>query len=222
MKSLRRLTASIMASFEGVVGQLENHEALVTASIREAEQAASRARAQLARVQRDGAGLRKRVEELREQAALWEDRAKKSLTIDQERALECVRRRQRAATQAEKFEEQAHSHLKLERQLVADLRIVDDKLIALRQQRNIMRTRESRAEALKLIHSADSSVIGELDDIFDRWEARIVTCEDQSRGITAEDSDGLTEEFESAEEREKLLAILLSLQKESPNQSDPT
>jgi phage shock protein A len=219
MKSLRRLTASIVASFEGVVGQLENHEALVTAAIREAEQAASRARAQLARVQRDGAGLRKRVEELREQAALWEERAKKSSAIDKDRALECVRRRQRATIQAEKLEEQANNHIKLERQLIVDLRTVDDKLLALRQQRNIMRTRESRAEALKLIHSADSSFIGELDDIFDRWEARIVTCEDQSRGVVVDDMDGLTEEFESQEERDKLLAILLSLQGDVSNQS---
>lgn len=220
MKSLRRLTASIMASFEGVVGQLENHEALVTASIREAELAASRARAQLSRVQRDGAGLRKRIEELREQAGLWEDRAKKSLSIDQERALECVRRRQRASAHAEKLEVQAHDHLKLERQLAADLRIVDEKLIALRQQRNIMRTRESRAEALKLVHAADSSAIGELDDIFDRWEARIVTSEDQSRGISADDGDDLSEQFESQEEREKLIAELTSLQEEVLRQSN--
>lgn len=211
MNSLRRLTASIISSFEGVVGQLENHEALVTTAIREAEQAAGRAKAQLARVQKDGVAMRKRVEELREQAAVWEDRAKRIATQDEGKALECLRRRQRYLTQADKIEEQAVGHVKLERQLGADLAMVQEKLSGLRQQRNIMRTRESRAEALRVVHSIDSSTIGEIDDIFDRWEARITACEQHVDSSAPSETDELSVEFTSKEEEGELKAILHNL-----------
>lgn len=208
MKALRRLSASIMASFEGVVGQLENHEAVVTAAIREAEQAAGRAKAQLAHVKRDGEALEKRVSELRQQVTLWEDRAKRSRALDEEKALECLRRRQKALGQAEKLEEQHRTHQRLERQLKGDLGTVEEKLAALRQQRNLMRTRQSRAEALKLTSEIDSSAIGHIDEIFDRWEARIISSEEQSYAIEVDSGDELTESFVSEEERKELLSIL--------------
>lgn len=211
MNSLRRLTASIISSFEGVVGQLENHEALVTTAIREAEQAAGRAKSQLARVQKDGISMRKRVEELRDQATLWEDRAKRISSQDEAKALECVRRRQQYLTQAGKIEEQAAGHVKLERQLGADLAMVQEKLSGLRQQRNIMRTRESRAEALRVVHTIDSSTIGEIDDIFDRWEARIGACESHVDSTIQSEGDELTLEFTSTEQEGELKAILHSL-----------
>jgi len=215
MNSLRRLTASILSSFEGVIGQLENHEALVTTAIREAEQAAGRARAQLCRVQKDGLAMRTRVEELREQASTWEERAKRIATQDEAKALECVRRRQRHLAEAAKIEEQAVGHVKLERQLNADLAVVQEKLTALRHQRNIMRTRESRAEALRVVHSVDSSTIGEIDDIFDRWEARISACEHHVESSISSDVDELNQEFTSKEEEGELHAILKTLTNEN-------
>ena len=211
MNSLRRLTASIFSSFEGVIGQLENHEALVTTAIREAEHAAGRARAQLGRVQKDGVAMRKRVEELREQASVWEERAKRIAAQDQSKALECVRRRQRYLAEASKTEEQAIGHVKLERQLNADLGVVQEKLNALRQQRNIMRTRESRAEALRVVNTVESSTIGEIDDIFDRWEARISACEQHVESSAAGDFDELNHEFSSKEEEVQLQEVLANL-----------
>lgn len=211
MNSLRRLTATIMSSFEGVVGQLENHEALVTTAIREAEQSAGRAKAQLARVQKDGIAMRKRVEELREQGAVWEERAKRIASQDEAKAIECVRRRQRYLAQASQTEEQAVGHAKLERQLSVDLGVVQEKLNSLRQQRNIMRTRASRAEALRVVHSIDSSTIGEIDDIFDRWEARISACEMHVDSAVPSERDDLSNEFTSKEEDGELKELLRSL-----------
>lgn len=200
-----------MSSFEGVVGQLENHEALVTTAIREAEQALGRAKGQLARVRKDGLAMRQRVEELREQATVWEERAKRVASQDEAKAIECVRRRQRCLAQAAKTEDQAVGHLKLERQLTGDLGIVQEKLSSLRQQRNIMRTRASRAEALRVVQSVDSTTIGEIDDIFDRWEVRISACEDHAGSSASSEADELNVEFTSKEEEEELKALLQSL-----------
>ena len=159
--------------------------------------------------------MRKRADELREQAILWEDRAKRIANQDEAKAIECVRRRQRYLAQAAKVEEQAEGHSKLERQLNGDLNVVQEKLSSLRQQRNIMRTRASRAEALRVVQSVDSATIGEIDDLFDRWEARISACEDHAGSNVSPEADDLNVEFTSKEEEEELKALLQSLTHDS-------
>lgn len=146
---------------------------------------------------------------------MWEERAKRVASQDATKALECVRRRQRYLAQAGKIEEQAIAHIKLERQLNADLGVVQEKLSTLRQQRNIMRTRESRAEALRVVHSIDSSTIGEIDDIFDRWEARISACEAHVDSAIPSETDDLSIQYTLKEETEELHAILHALTSES-------
>jgi len=211
MKTLRRFTTSIISSFESVVGQLENHEALVSSAIRDAEQAAGRAKAQFLRVQKDGALLRHRLAEVEDGVKIWEERAKKCAGSDEVKALACLRRRETLKRQHMELHDQASRHAKLEKQLSGDLLIVQDKLTALRQQRNILRTRQSRAEALRLVQGVDSQAIGEIDDIFDRWEARIGACEEHSQYVSSGTEDHLSTEFQSAEEDARLRALLHEL-----------
>lgn len=211
MKSIRRIVTGLISSFEGIVGHLENHEALVTTAIHEAERASARAKAQLNRVHKDGQVLRAKITELQELSLLWEQRAKEIAAHDEQKAIECVRRRESHRAQAAKLEEQALAHVKLERQLNEDLAAIQEKLGALRQQRNILRTRESKAEALRAVHGIESSTLGEIDDIFDRWEARIVACESVAELSPAHTADILTEEFTSREQEAHLREILRSL-----------
>lgn len=208
MKTLRRFTTGKLSSFEAVVGQLENHEALVSSAIRDAEEAVGRAKAQYSRVVKDGALMRQKVVDLRQQAEIYEDRAKRCAALDEKKALECVRRRERIRKQVAELDGQVLAHSKLEKQLAADLSTVQDKLSSLRQQRNILRTRQSRAEALRLVQGVDSGTIREIDDIFDRWEAKIGACENHSAQVTTTAEDLLSEEFQSAEEEEDLKKLL--------------
>lgn len=211
MKSLKRFTASILSSFESVVGQLENHEALVGVAIREAEEAAVRAKGQLSRVQRDGQVMRKRHQELQGRIEVWQSRAVRCASVDEEKAVECVRRRQRFIAQAATLEEQIVRHGTLEKQLAADLGIVQEKLVALRQQRNLLRTRQSRAEALRLLQSVDSVAIGEIDDIFDRWESKISGLEMFSEFSSSQLEDDLEAHFSTTEEDAELRKVLSAL-----------
>lgn len=97
MNTLRRWTTSIVSSFEAVVGQIENHEALVSSAIEEVERSSARAKVQLNRVKRDGTTMRQRLIELRDEQARWEDRARKTVAVDEKRALECLRRKRRVS-----------------------------------------------------------------------------------------------------------------------------
>ena len=208
MNVIRRLTTGIISSFEALVGQIENHEAQVTCAIRDAEAAAGRATAQLSRVTKDGTAMRRAIEENVEKARLWEERARLCAASDEAKALQCVKLRQQHLARSKSLEEQALSHGRLEKQLSADLSSVREKLSQLKTQRNLMRTRQSRAEAFLQVNSTDSRMIGEIDDIFDRWESRISACELHAEASMPSQAGDLEQEFKDAEEEAQLRAVL--------------
>jgi len=211
MKSIKRITTTIKASLDGMIGMLENHDALASAAITAAEQSAGRAKAQLYRVKQDGAAIQKRIAEMQQQVALWEDRARRSRELDEEKAIECLRRRQRSLAEITRIEAQYHDHQKLEKQLEGDLTTIEQKINTLRQQRNLMRTRESHAEARRLTTSVESTVAGDIDSIFDRWESHILGAEQQQSDMMTILDDPFEDSFASEEERKELKKLLDSL-----------
>jgi phage shock protein A len=203
MRTLKRIGASIVASFDTVVSQVENHESVVNCAIREVQETGARAKLQLNRVRQDGQSMRKRLLELREQTELWQERAKKTADIDEKKALECLRRKRRLEKSIADLEVQEREHARFEKQLSADLIVIDEKVVRLKQQRNVLRTRQSRAEAMKLLQADDSSLVTEIDDILERWEIRVGEYEAQSTALT-ESTDDLAEDYSIQEEESSL------------------
>lgn len=214
MGTFRRWAGTLIASFDGIIQNIQNHEAMVTSAITEAEATGARARAQLQRVRKDGQNMRRTLIELREQQELWRDRAKNQAAEDEKKALECLRRAKRAAEQIGELEKRERDHARLEKDLTRDLEAIDERLAALRQQRNVMRTRQSRAEALRLVQQIDSTTVNEIDDIFGRWEAQVAACEARA-GASEIEIDELDEELTSVEEERALREQLAALRTET-------
>jgi len=210
MGTLRRFTSSIAAHFNWMISQIENHEALVNSAIRDVQESAGRAKVQLKRVVVDGQKMRQRLVELQESVGLWEERAKKSASIDEKKAMECLRRKKKALRQISDLEEQEREHARIQKQLESDLVLLDERLKQLKQQRNLLQTRESRAKALGSLQQENASLIGEIDDIFDRWEAKVNEYEIRGECAIASEDD-LGEEFSSEEEEAELKIELAKL-----------
>ena len=77
-----------------------------------------------------------------------------------------------------------------------------------------MRTRQSRAEALRTANGDDSSIISEIDDIFERWELKVSEYEFGASARLSESFDAFEEscrsEEEEAELREELKELISS------------
>lgn len=207
MKMMKRWTTTITSSFDWMIAQFENHEALVTSAIREVQQTAAKARVQLEKVKKDGLEMRKRLAELRGLEVSWKDRAVRVNEIDQTRALECLRRRKRVMREIAELEVQERRHKSLEEQLGNDLTLLEERISVLKRQKNTMSTRQYRAEALQAIQSDGTGVISEIDDIFDRWEAKVAEYEIVSHGLN-DRRDELEREFLSEEEEKELRETL--------------
>lgn len=124
----------------------------------------------------------------------------------------------RIEKQIAELETSERQHAGVERQLSQDLVLIDERLKELRQQRNLMRTRQSRAEALKAIRSSESNALSEIDEIFERWEARVSEYEMQG-AAGQEPEDELEAQYLSQEEEQSLKKALEELQAHSQQHS---
>jgi phage shock protein A len=202
VRYLKRWTTGVMSRIDSFVTQVENHEALVNEALKDLQQTTARAQVQLKRVQEDGQRLQRQLAEHREKVQLWRERAKQSVG-DDARAVECLRREKSARKSVSELERRIEEHERTEQQLVADVRSLDVRLAKLRDHRNLMRTRQSRAEALGVVRGTTVHLTSDIDEMFDRWEMRVTEAE-SAGGVHLSTEDSFESEYLSREEEEEL------------------
>jgi len=209
MNLFKRWTSSVISRIDWMTAQIENHEGLVGSAIRDAEHAAAKAGVQLNRVRQDGTKLRERLGQEKEAESVWRDRAKKCSAEEEARAIECLRRSRRASKNHALLLSRLEEHGNVERQLEKDIRAINERLDQLKEKRNLLRTRQTRAAALNTVKTIDSISTGDVDDIFDRWEASVSAAEYSSNCRLNEDSfeDVFADEEEEADLRNELKAL---------------
>ncbi|MGH0032908.1 MAG: PspA/IM30 family protein [Myxococcota bacterium] len=212
MQRIRLWTASLVSRVDGMVARIENHEALAASAIRDVRQAAARATVQLRRVRSDGERLRRERAARLEAEQAWRERATRSAETDRDKAIECLRRSKRAAREAAELERRGVEHERVEQQLARDVAAVEDRLSRLEAQRNLLATRQSRAEALGTVRDAQPCG-AEVDDVFGRWETRVAEREFEGSCVTR--SDDLESTFLEEEEVEELGSELDALLRDS-------
>lgn len=211
MARFKRWTQDLVTSIDSMIVQVENHEAIATSTLRELEQGVARSRVQLMRVERDGQALRQALNDERDAAVRWRERAKRE---EQEpRALECLRRCKRAESRVAELGRNQAEHARVEQQLKRDIQTLERRLVELRQQRNTLRTRQSRAEAFTVVQGRGDLENAEIGAIFERWETRVAETEVTS-GCLVTTSDSFDEEFLDVEEAAALKLELRELKEE--------
>lgn len=209
MKTIKRWTTGIFSRVDWAVSQIENQEALINSALKESREAVARAKVQMGRVRQDGNKLRRRLQTEEENVSRWRERAVKTAAIDEARALECLQRCKRAEHQRDQLRQRVAEHEQVESQLAGDVCGMEERLAELVEKRNLMRTRQSRAEALSNIQTGSIETGSDVDDIFDRWEIRVTEKELTSEcGIN---SDPLEESFADSESEAELREELQQL-----------
>ena len=209
MNRMRRWKMSMTSWVDGVLAQIENHEATVSSAITRVRQSAARARVQLKRVERDQRELRETLQ--KEEAAVdaWRRRARDADV--EERALECLRRHKTSERRVGAMRQRLAEHERSHKELSEGIRALNMRLSELTERKNLMRTRQSRAEAAHgMAHT--TGPIGDLEDVFERWESRVGEIEMASE--CEQPIDAFEADFESTEEDAELLIELEELRRE--------
>lgn len=192
--------------------QIENQEAVVTAGIRELEQGTARVRVHRKRSERRIEQLEQRIAALARDAEAWRDRVHRSRD-DRTRALECVRRL-RAAEQARTAQlAELEQQRTLRDKIGRDEAAIEAKLAELRTRAASLSSREVRASA-----STGALGTGDIDAVFDRWEARLEGVE--ASGDATSGDDGFAREFTQAEDEAATEAELERILASAPREED--
>ncbi|RZV35983.1 MAG: hypothetical protein EX272_09580 [Chromatiales bacterium] len=216
MSLIRRISATLTSSVDRAVSKVENHDAIVNAALRDTQQAAARSRVRLERVRKDGRSLKTRHQSLKDAHSRWTVRATSVASSDEEKALECLRRRKDCEAQMRNLEDSIEKHEELEGRIAEQVKKIEARISEVSHQRNMMRSRQSVAEAMRTIHNIEGVSYGEVEETFDRWEINLGETEilmGASSSVDRLDSEFLVEE--DTEELKAELQLLLDNEKEN-------
>ena len=218
MSLIRRISTSITSSVDRAVSKVENHDAIINSALRDTQQAAARARVRLERVRKDGLSLKKRSSNLTVAVSRWTDRAKNIAATDESKALECLRRRKDCELQFRNLQDSIEKHDELESRIADQVKKIESRVGEVSQQRNMMRSRQSVAEAMRTINNIEGVSYGEIEDTFDRWEINLGESEILTGSAAA--TDPLDSAFLAEEDTAELraeLSELLETNEEKPS-----
>lgn len=208
MKRFRHLTTSVMARVDSVVRGIENHDAVVAASLEDLRRSLAQARVRQARVRAERERQGQRVESLREEAKTWRERARVKAD-DEATALECLRRSRHCLRRADELATARDNQLQVERRLGGELERLSRRYEDLKAKRHSLRGRQAAAEAARAADAVDAADDTVLEDTLERWDIDITESELSAGEVAGEDSlsQRLDEEETLASLRAELEAI---------------
>ncbi len=207
MNLIKRLTTSVTATLEGAVGQLENHDAIIDASIKQTRQAVAKTQARLATLRQQQNAYESQLQLSIEQIKVWENRAKSLATENESKALQCLTRRNQNEAESNRLKQSIEQQDGLINSVSANLSTLKTKLDEMTQRHNLMRSRQAVADVSKV--TSKSNISGQLDETFERWES--VVLETELAVSDACCSDPLEAQFAQQEDKAKLLDQLSAL-----------
>lgn len=178
MGFFKRITATFAANVDSAIATMENHNAVVEASLHELRSAAAKSKARLRRIRADGARLEAKLAELGATLGQWNARALRYADNDDDKALECLRRKRATLDEQTATEQALESHRALIAKLTASIERIDARYRELEQTRTLMQSRERAAVATRTVSEAQRCAgTLDIDDTLERWEARIAEFE---------------------------------------------
>jgi phage shock protein A len=211
MKGMRRLSIGFRAKVDEIFSGMENHEALAQSALSDLKESVGGARVGLARLKRDEARLRDEHGAALSKAGVWRDRAKQE--GDQDRALDCLRRAKQCQTHADTLDKRLLEQRRASERLACEVRQLENRYSELSSRYQIMRTREARARAFESLQADLAGLGGDVEQVFEGWEGRVVRSETFG-GLSADFEEDLEDRYLQDEERVDLLAELEALRAE--------
>lgn len=204
MKSLKRLQISLSSKFENFVNEVENQAAVIDSIIDEIQQTLASTRIQVRTVERGLLNAQKRAEELLVEISIWEARAKESHSEDAQMAENCVRK---VILLKEEKEQTTKNILSAEETLIRlrkESAQIEQKLREVKTKKHEIQSRESK---VRLCSIEDKGRNLSLNDVFNRWENKIIEKESyfgEPLGEPQRTEDPVESFFEKKENDQKM------------------
>ena len=216
MSIFKRLSTTLVSRVDQVVGEIENHDAVIQATLDEMRKKIAQAKVNLAQVQREEAKLKQKIETRKNDQQRWRERAVSSAKNDEAKALTCLQRSQQCEKEAARLKQSLDTYQQTSQQLSDDIAQSEAQLAELSQKQTLMRARQSSSAALNASNKTIDDENRQLEDTFDRWEVKV--CQAEMRNDSHPMIDPIEQAFVAEEQQDELrqqLAELLAEEKKS-------
>lgn len=209
MNVIRRISATFSSVIDRAVGSIENHDAVIAASVEQLKTRSGELKAKLRRMRADISRVEQKQAELDRSVQQWAKRALET-DSDEATAIECMQRRRLCAEQRERLNTSVHEMRRAEKQLMAALEQLSERQSRFEQQRRVMRSRQVAADASRSVETLiESDRLIDVEDTFERWDADISSYEMDLDPLN--EIDALEQRFVGEEQRLELAAELAAL-----------
>lgn len=209
MNIFKRFTTTVSASMDNAVGKLENHDAIIEATIKKTKQAEARTKARINTLRNQQRTYEKQLTETNEQHDLWSKRALKLAETDESKALECLSRR----NQCKESSNRLNTRIEQQKNLIGDvsenLKKLQLQLDEMSQKHNLMRSRQAVADVNRAVRHVSTNE--SVNDTFERWESLVI----ENEVVEESNFDSLDAEFSKQENDSDLLLQLAELKAEN-------
>ncbi|MAT50891.1 MAG: hypothetical protein CMK32_06885 [Porticoccaceae bacterium] len=209
MSIIKRLSATLVSRIDQAVAEIENHDAVIQASLKELAQKTAAAKVRLGQLHREQQQLRERASDLRAGEDQWHERALRCGRHDEDNALECLRRARQCRHEAERLDALETDYKLATEKLETSISTLEQRLADTRHQHTLLRARHSTQQAMAASAASPLRVCDELGESFARWEIAITEAE--LAGGLETSSDPLAQQFDRQEEEASLRAELNEL-----------
>jgi len=209
MSIFKRLSATLVSRIDHVVGEIENHDAVIQATLSDMRKKIAEAKVRLGQVRHEQQQLKHQLQEQQDNGLLWRKRAIECAKENEDKALECLSRRRCCQQKAKTLGKTLEQYTQTADRLAQDIETSQQRLTEMKQKLTLMRARQSTSLALNATDEVSNHCANALEDSFNRWEVSIAQTE---ISLDVDDAtDTLEQDFISQEQQEVLQKELMAL-----------
>jgi len=159
MSLFKRLSTTITSQVDQFVGEIENHDAVIQAAMTEQRKKIARAKVQLVKVANSEKSIAEKISTSKEKEQVWGRRAIECAETDEQQALLCLQRRQTLAEQLKRLVTAQEEYRLATSKMTTDINHCEEELHKLVQKHELMRARQSSADAITITNKAAYSCV---------------------------------------------------------------
>jgi len=218
MNIIKRIATSVHAGVEFTVASIENHGALVQATLKDQQRAVAKATVKLRRLESTEQRQKENIARLNQRIETWTTRAKSIGESDKEKALDCLVQRQADQRLLDIAVKEQLNHSNLTARMQEKVTELQQRVSDMQTQYTDMQMRDTVADATSKLDDLERLSGANINDTFERWEISLEAREMQNNLNTNTSHTPLTldEEFTREENQQALKNELETLLKTTP------
>ncbi|MCW8878855.1 MAG: PspA/IM30 family protein [Kangiellaceae bacterium] len=209
MSIFKRLSLTWMSRLDDFVSEIENHEALIEAALKEHAKKVAEAKVQKRQFDYQIQQYQEKVLSLGEQKADWTRRAVELAENDKKSALECVKRSNAITAKIETLNQNLTQYRQAASRLSSHIERGESELAQIKQKLDLLKARQVSSNAVKNNSFCDQDNLEEVQKAFMNWEKKVSVSE-LINGCDNE-VDSFAQSFEQVESEQALTKELDAL-----------